>query len=63
VLEAVGRDTSHKDEFSLLQQLSSITGQIVPAKLAELKFLPEVHQGVCEKEGMTKVILKFLGMD
>jgi threonine synthase len=63
VLEAIGRDTSHKDEFSLLQELSSITGQVVPVKLAELKFLPEVHQGVCEKEGMAKVILQFLSID
>jgi len=63
VLEAIGRDTSHKDEFSLLQELSSIIGHGVPAKLAELKFLPEIHQGVCEKEGMAKVILKFLGID
>lgn len=63
VLEAIGRDTSHKDEFSLLQELSSVVGQVVPAKLAELKSLREVHQGVCEKEGMAKIILKFLGMD
>jgi threonine synthase len=63
VLEAIGRDTSHKDEFSLLQELSSIIGQAVPEKLTELKFLPEIHQDVCEKEGMAKVILKFLGLD
>jgi threonine synthase len=63
VLEAIGRNTSDKDEFSLLQELSSIIGHAVPAKLAELKFLPEIHQGVCEKEGMVKVILEFLGMD
>jgi threonine synthase len=63
VLEAIGRETSHKDEFSLLQELSSIVGRVVPAKLTELKFLPEVHQGVCEKGGMAKVILKFLGID
>jgi threonine synthase len=63
VLEAIGRDTSNKDEFSLLQELSSIIGHAVPAKLAELKLLPEIHQGVCEKEEMAKVILKFLGID
>jgi threonine synthase len=63
VLEAIGRNTSHKGEFSLLQELSSITGHAVPEKLAELKLLPEIHQGVCEKEGMAKVILKFLGID
>jgi len=63
VLEAIGRDTSRKDEFSLLRELSSITGQVVPEKLAELKSLPEIHQDVCEKERMAEVILKFVGMD
>jgi threonine synthase len=63
VLEAIGKDTSHKDEFALLQELSSIIGQAVPAKLAGLKSLPEIHRGVCEKQGMAKVILEFLGID
>jgi threonine synthase len=63
VLTGIGRDTSNKDEFSLLQELSSILGQTVPARLAELKSLPEIHQGMCEKEGMGKVILKFLGIN
>jgi threonine synthase len=62
VLEAIGRETSRKDEFALLSDLSSIIGQAVPAKLAELKVLPEIHQDVCEKDGMTRVILKFLGL-
>ncbi len=63
VLEAIGRDTSQKGEFALLQELSSIIGQAVPANLAELKILPERHRGVCEKDGMTRVVLKFLGLD
>jgi threonine synthase len=60
VLEALGRDASHKDEFSLLQELASLTGQPVPAKLAELKSLPELHRGVCEKQEMAKVLYQFL---
>jgi threonine synthase len=60
VLEAIGRDTSGKDEFTLLQELSSLTGQPVPARLAELKTLPERHQGVCEKTEMAKVLYQFL---
>jgi threonine synthase len=63
VLNGIGRDTSNKDEYSLLQELSSILGQPVPARLAELKSLPEIHQGMCEKQGMAKVILKFLGIN
>jgi threonine synthase len=63
VLEAIGRDTSRKDEFTLLQELSAITGQAIPAKLAELRLLPEIHQDVCKKEKMAEVILKFLDID
>jgi threonine synthase len=60
VLEAIGRDTSNKDEFTLLQELSSLIGQPVPARLAELKTLPERHQGICEKTEMAKVLYQFL---
>jgi threonine synthase len=60
VLKAIGRDTSDKDEFTLLQELSSLTGQPVPVRLAELKTLPERHQGICEKTEMAKVLYQFL---
>jgi threonine synthase len=60
VLEAIGRDTSGKDEFSLLQELSSLIGQPVPARLAELKTLPELHRGVCEKHEMANTLYQFL---
>jgi threonine synthase len=62
VLEAIGRDTSGKDEFTLLQELSSLIGQPVPARLAELKTLPELHRGVCEKQGMADILYQFLGL-
>jgi threonine synthase len=60
VLEAIGRDTSDKDEFTLLQELSSLIGQPVPARLAELKSLPELHRGVCEKHEMANILYQFL---
>ena len=60
VLEALGRDISGKDEFSLLQELSSLTGQPVPLKLAELKSLPERHRGVCQKQEMAETLYRFL---
>jgi threonine synthase len=62
VLEALGRITSPKDEFSLLEELSVLSGQPVPAKLAELSSLPEIHRGVCEKKEMAKVLRQFLGL-
>jgi len=60
VLEALGRDTSKKDEFALLEELSSVCGQPVPEKLAELKSLPEIHTEVCEKSEMDRTLYKFL---
>ena len=60
VLQALGRDTSNKDEFSLLRELSLFTGEPVPAKLAELKSLPELHRGVCQQEEMARVLYQFL---
>ncbi len=62
VLEALGRDTSKGDEFSLLHELSALMGQPVPAKLAELEFLPELHRGVCEKQEMADILFQFLGI-
>jgi len=60
VLEALGRDISGKDEFTLLDELSAVSGQPVPAKLVELKSLPELHGGVCEKEDMAGALLRLL---
>ena len=60
VLEALGRETSGKDEFTLLDELSAMTGQPVPAKLGELKSLPELHREVCGREEMAGALLQFL---
>ncbi len=60
VLEALGRDVRGKDEFSLLEELSSLCAQPVPARLAELKSLPEIHKDICEKDKMGKALYEFL---
>ena len=62
VLEALGRVPPAEDEFALLQELSVLSGQPVPAKLAELRSLPVVHRGVCERQEMAKVLYQFLGL-
>jgi threonine synthase len=63
VLEALGRETSGRDEFSLLRELSSVSGQPVPQKLAELQSLSEIHRDVCERQDMAKVLYGFLEMN
>jgi threonine synthase len=63
VLEALGWDTSKRDEFSLLEELSSLWRRPVPSKLTELKSLPEIHKDVCEKDKMAPVLYKFLKIE
>jgi len=62
VLEALGRDPSGKDEFTLLEDLATISHQPIPAKLIELKSLPEVHREVCAKQRMAEILDQFLGI-
>jgi len=63
VLEALGRQAADKDEFSLLEEVSFLSGQDVPSQLAELKRLPELHREVCEKQEMAQVLCRFLGVE
>ncbi len=63
VLEALGQDTLGKDEFALLRELSFVTGQPVPVRLAELKSLPEIHTRVCGKQEMDRTLCQFLGIE
>jgi len=63
VLEALGVESSGKDEFVLLEELARISHRPIPAKLAELKSLPEVHTGVGERERMVEVLYQFLGIN
>jgi threonine synthase len=60
VLEALGRDTSGKDEFTLLEELAAISGQPISDRLIELKSLPEVHKGVCTQQEMAETLYQFL---
>ena len=60
VLEALGRDPSGKDEFTLLEELAAISGQPISDRLIELKSLPEVHKGVCTQQGMAEMLYQFL---
>ena len=62
VLEALGRNPGERDEFLLLKELGGLSGVAVPAKLAELKDLPELHPDVCAQDEMARALYRFLGM-
>lgn len=49
-----------KDEFTLLSELSEISGMDIPKSLAELKDKPKIFDTVCEKDNMIQVVNDFL---
>ena len=63
VLEALrGRDfIQNKDEFTLLHQLAELDGISLHPGLRDLEQKPVLHQTVCEKTEVRKVVEKILG--
>jgi hypothetical protein len=59
----LGRNPGDRDEFILLKELGGLSGVAVPAKLAELKDLPELYPGVCAQNEMARELYRFLGME
>ena len=52
-----------KDEFQILEILSSISGKEIPSGLSCLKGKPVLHEAVFSKNRMGHAVRKFLGMD
>ena len=52
-----------KDEFTLLDDLSDISGLDIPASLSELKNKMKLFGTVCEKEQMDAVVNDFLNIN
>ena len=60
VLEALGRDPSGKDEFTLLEELSAIQRPTCAGQARRTEIPPGASLGVCEKKEMYKALLRFL---
>ena len=60
VLEAVAGPQSSEDEFALLFELAAVTGQPVPAAIADLPTKPVLHRTVCKKDDMRRVAAEIL---
>jgi threonine synthase len=62
VLDAIrdSKDSDINDEFSMLYELSQVSGWPVPPALAALEKAPVCHSIVCDKEEMSLVIKDIL---
>ncbi|NLJ41335.1 MAG: threonine synthase [Clostridiales bacterium] len=65
VLKAIRVEKSleEMDDFQVLESLSSIVGQPIPAGLANLKEKAEVHKTLTTKGMMGNTVKEFLGLD
>lgn len=52
-----------KDEFTLLEELSQISGMHIPRSLAELKTKTRLFNLICKKEQMRQVVSDFLKVE
>lgn len=62
VLKAVAPLETTNDEFTMVDSLSAKTNTQVPAPIKALKGATPRFNNVCEKEDMSKVVLKYLGI-
>ncbi len=61
VLEALGVETTD-DEFETVRKLSAVTNTDIPAPLAALESASVRFTEVCDKDGMTEVVFRRLGI-
>jgi threonine synthase len=62
VLRAVGQEVTGVSEFQLLERLEKLAGFPIPNSLAALAHKTVRHREVCQKEEMSVVIEKILGL-
>lgn len=60
VMNAIDHKYDAMDDFALVDELSKLANVTVPAAIDEIRSAPILHDHVCEKEDMQKVIREFL---
>lgn len=56
VLAALGQDTQGLDDFGCMDRLAELSGLTPPAQLSELRSLPELHRGICDRDQMAAFV-------
>lgn len=60
VLEALGVNTKHVDEFKLLDKLHELNENPIPQGLDSLRNKAFIHKDVCDADGMKQSVLHFV---
>jgi threonine synthase len=62
VMKAIDEKYDSMGDFELVDELSEISHTDVPKAIEEIRTAPVLHDTVCEKDEMKKVVKTFLGM-
>lgn len=62
VMNAIDGKYDAMDDFALVDELSRLANVAVPAAIEEIRTAPVVHDHVCDKEDMEKMVKGFLGI-
>jgi threonine synthase len=60
VMNAIDTKYDSMGDFELVDELSKIANVAVPKAIDEIRTAPVVHDTVCDKEDMKKVVMQFL---
>ena len=63
VLTAIDPEYDSKGDFELVDELAKLSGVKVPNAVEEIRNADIIHNTVCDKEDMEKVVKKFLGVE
>ncbi len=62
VMNAIDSEYDSKSDFELVDELSKLSKVNVPQAIEDIRTAPVLHDTVCDKEDMLKVVKEFLGI-
>ena len=62
VMNAIDSEYDSKSDFELVDELSKLSKVKVPQAIEDIRTAPVLHDTVCDKEDMLKVVKGFLGI-
>ena len=63
VMTAIDEKYDAVEDFALIDELCKVSGVPVPQAIEDIRSAPVLHDTVCEKDEMEKMVKAFLGID
>lgn len=63
VMKAIDAKYSNMEDFSLMDELKTLSNVDIPAAIEEIRTAPVVHNRVCDKDKMKEEVMDILGLE